>query len=97
MSVVELAATGMSKGHIRWISIKDRVPDTRRQVLAWGTVTFVYVYLREQTFLGVTRFNPGSGGSPGDFDCERLGPMLFAPLALRSVTHWAEIVGPARE
>lgn len=90
--MLTLAASGTSRGYIRWISVNERVPDDRRLVLAWGPCDPLFgVWQRTPQFLGVTRFNQGTGGNRGRFDCERLGPYAFT---IQAVTHWAEIVGP---
>lgn len=73
---------------INWINVDVRVPDNRRDVLAWGTSTLVgSPFGGEPKFLGVTRFNPARHG--GEFDVER-----NAHFTARRVTHWAEIEGP---
>ena len=74
---------------MEWISVSDRVPDTRRSVLAWGEAGICiggYAPLREQ-FLGQTKFNPTRSG--GQFDAER-----YQRFSVCRVTHWAEIEGP---
>lgn len=89
---IELAASGTSKGYIRWIRVKDRVPDDRRQVLAWGPVDWLFgAWKREPAFLGITRYNPGADGARGRFDREQLHALSSIVC---EVTHWAEIVGP---
>ena len=56
---------------IDWISVKERVPDNRRTVLAWGYFYFKPQYRpREEKFMGVTKFNPDPK-SRGNFDCEK--------------------------
>lgn len=76
---------------IRWIKVKERVPDDRRPVLAWGTADPIFGHWhRLPRFLGVTRFNAKADG--GTFDGERLHEWSFF---IRKVTHWAEITGPA--
>ena len=85
----------IERGHssIRWIRVKDRVPDDRRPVLAWGPLDWLHgTWKRRPKFLGITRFNQGKGGARGHFDCESLGRFSFT---LCEVTHWAEITGPA--
>lgn len=73
---------------IRWISVKQRVPEDRRKVLAWGIATVPIIGARS-AFLGVTQFNPSKAG--GKFDVDSLG--MFS----RMTTHWAEIKGPPAE
>lgn len=91
-TVLELAASGTSKGYIRWISVEERVPDDRRNVLTWGGATMLFVYQpwKEGLFLGVSKFNPTKDG--GKWDCEQLHSLS---IFVRKVTHWAEIVGPS--
>lgn len=71
---------------IEWISVKTRVPDDRRKVLAWGLSIFV---TSDECFLGGTSFNPSNNG--GKFDVEIAGRVLTHTYI---VTHWAEITGP---
>jgi hypothetical protein len=68
---------------VKWISVDERVPEDRREVLVWGQ-TFIG-FRREPRFLGVSRFNP-SPTRPA-FDVEK-------GLIVSVVTHWAEITGP---
>jgi hypothetical protein len=78
---------------IRWIAVKDRVPDDRRPVLAWGSLDWLFgKWKRNPKFLGITRFNKGKDGDRGWFECERLGAYS---TVVCEVTHWAEITGPA--
>lgn len=75
---------------IDWIDVNKRVPDNRRKVLTWGTVTLCGVHQPGRSqLLGDTRFNLNAGGG-GRFDVERSGM-----LASVRVTHRAEITGPA--
>lgn len=77
---------------MNWIAVNERVPDTRRKVLAWGDSIVCFPGLpRRSRFLGETRFNSSPEG--GRFDIERTGG--FASLVVYRVTHWCEIVGPA--
>lgn len=71
---------------IEWISVTQRVPDDRREVLAWGIPCIAF--RRGPRFLGSTKFNPSRRG--GGFDMENVRGWLPPP----SVTHWAEITGP---
>lgn len=90
--VVEFAASGTSKGYIRWIPVKERVPDDRRPVLAWGPADWLFgTWKRKPKFLGITRYNVDKDGGRGRFDCERLGRYS---IVVCEVMHWAEIVGP---
>mgnify|MGYP000872192157 CR=1 FL=1 len=90
MSAVINIAT--ARRSIRWIPVEDRVPDNRRPVLAWGVADLLFgVWERNPMFLGVTRYNPGTDGSRGRFDCERL--RVYSTV-VSLVTHWAEITGP---
>jgi hypothetical protein len=82
----ELAVT--DEESIRWISVKQRVPDDRRKVLAWGIATVPIIGARS-AFLGVTQFNPSKTG--GKFDVDSFG--MFGHMT----THWAEIKGPPAE
>lgn len=80
------------KASIRWIRVKERVPDDRRPVLARGPLDWLFgSWKRRPKFLGVTRFNPGKHGERGQFDCERLNRFS---ITVCQVTHWAEITGP---
>lgn len=75
---------------IDWISVNERVPDDRRNVLAFGVrglqMMFGYQPLKNE-FIGVTRYNATKDG--GMFDCEKPARFSFC-----RVTHWAEIDGP---
>lgn len=82
-----------ARNSIRWIAVKDQVPDDRRPVLAWGPQNWLFgSWKRKPKFLGITRYNKGRDGDRGRFDCERLGSGSFTVC---EVTHWAEITGPA--
>jgi len=73
---------------IDWISVKDRVPDDRRNVLVWGWWWFSPFPRNEQgRFAGKTSYNSSPSG--GRFDCERKGY-----FGIWHITHWAEIEGP---
>jgi hypothetical protein len=90
--VLTLAASGTSRGYIRWISAKERVPEDRRAVLVWGPCDPLFgVWKRKPVFLGISKYNAGADGGRGRFDCERLSSWSFT---IQKVTHWAEIVGP---
>lgn len=78
---------------MNWINVATRVPDNRRDVLAWGDLNVMGYRGGKARFLGVTRFNPGAWGGRGEFDCEPPGHGAFVFVA-RRVTHWAEIEGP---
>jgi hypothetical protein len=70
---------------IQWIDVKVRVPDNRREVLAWGRERGLTS--KAPHFLGPTRYNMTADGS-GKFDIEH--SRIFSI----QVTHWAEIEGP---
>jgi hypothetical protein len=70
---------------IEWINVKDRVPNNRRSVLAWGNILGMLSLNRGGRLLGVVRYNPYDC-----FDCEK--PRRFSPIV--SVSHWAEISSP---
>ncbi|MES2634038.1 MAG: DUF551 domain-containing protein [Pseudomonadota bacterium] len=72
---------------IEWIGVETRVPDNRRDVMAWG-VKAVAGNTWRVGFLGSTKFNLCCGG--GKFDVEACG---FGLMSIK-VTHWAEIEGP---
>jgi hypothetical protein len=76
---------------IDWISTKERVPEDRRKVLAWGDASSLGASARS-VFLGPTRYNPSPKG--GRFDIEGL---TFWTVSRSSVTHWAEITAPSEE
>lgn len=71
---------------IRWISVKKRVPDDRRNVLIWGHGVMLG---KKPRFLGTDKYNSGNR-----FDCEIRGG-IFSPGWV--VTHWAEINEPDSE
>jgi len=72
---------------IEWISVKSRLPDDRRKVLAWGSASMMGLNWNSGGFIGATKFNPGRDG--GRFDIE-----AYSRFSVTIVTHWAEIVGP---
>lgn len=72
---------------ITWISVTERVPDNRRNVLTWGTYSLFAIGANVPRFLGVSRYNMKKGG--GRFDNEAVSPFGY-----NTVTHWAEITGP---
>ena len=78
-----MVKVGQTGGTVKWISVNQRVPEDRREVLVWGQ-TFTG-FLREPRFLGVSRFNPSP--TMPQFDVEK---RLIASV----VTHWADIIGP---
>lgn len=71
---------------MNWIPVKERVPENRREVLAWGTATLGPIKLKPG-FLGTTRFNPSPRG--GKFDADH-----WNMLGSTTVTHWCDIEGP---
>lgn len=77
---------------IDWISIRVRVPENRRFVIAWGRsgMSFAGYQPGGESFLGSTRYNPSPRG--GNFDCE-----VGRHFSWCSVTHWAEITPPTKE
>ena len=75
---------------MNWIDVKQRVPDTRRRVLAWGHTGFAGMKGKpEGSYLGATKFNWDTGG--GAFDLARTNMGFWCV-----VTHWAEIEGPVK-
>jgi len=77
----------------RWYSVKERVPDDRREVLTWGHKTILGIYTPKVIgggYLGASRYNRSSSG--GRFDIEKSHTFGFS-----TVTHWAEIIGPHGE
>jgi len=82
-----------ARSSIRWIAVTDRVPNDRRDVVAWGPIDWLFgTWKRKPKFLGITRFNKGKDGDRGQFGCELLGAHS---IVVCEVTHWAEITGPA--
>ncbi len=69
---------------IEWISVKDRVPENRRQVLVCSRNVLNPL---GSSSVHVDKYNP-----KGVFDCERVGGV--ASLICRRVSHWAEINHP---
>lgn len=83
---------------IYWISVQQRVPNTRRDVLVWGYPVrsvsgnnFTDITM-PGAFLGVSRCNIDREQSM--FDIERPGLWGVLRLAAPVVTHWAEITPP---
>jgi hypothetical protein len=74
---------------MNWISVNQRVPDDRCQVLAWGVASILGA--TRTHCLGITRFNPSPRG--GTWDIEKMCWSLRIPI-VHIVTHWAEIVPP---
>lgn len=71
---------------IEWISIKDRVPATRKNYLIWGDTYVLGLNVKRGICLGVSKYNPGDA-----FD---ICKTTFSLAPQYVITHWAEIVGP---
>lgn len=75
---------------LTWISVHDRLPPDRREVLVWGYTHLIGGSFRRNRCLGMTRFN--RSGAFGRFDIEdRSGIWVLVNV----VTHWCEVAPPA--
>ena len=73
---------------IEWVDATERVPDSRRAVVAWVRHLVVTWPLGRRSWC-VTKYNASGRADSGSFDCEG---HMWRPL---KVTHWADIDGPA--
>jgi hypothetical protein len=71
---------------IEWISIEDRVPDSRRLVLVYGIYT---MHPAQKGGFGVSKFNRSRNGGRFDLDGGNWWPFY--------TTHWAELSEPGVE
>lgn len=73
---------------IAWVSVKQRLPKSRRDVLVWGCTYQAGVLIR--TFFERSRFKKSSNSWGGDIEQK----LNLLDLETRIVTHWADVTPP---